>query len=57
MEEKEEEVRGKPIGYCYQKKDCTGTKCSNSKVEERVCKNLGYCKSWKNSETGKCVNF
>jgi len=56
MEEKEEEVRG-PIGYCYQKRDCTGTKCSNSKVEEKVCKDLGYCKSWKNSETGNCVNF
>jgi len=54
----EEEVRGKPIGYCYRERNCTGTKCSNSKVEEKVCRDLPLdCKSWKNSKTGKCVNF
>jgi len=56
MEEKKEEVRG-PIGKCYRERNCTGTKCSNSQIEEQVCRDLGYCKSWKNSETGECVNF
>jgi len=52
-----EEEKGDPIGYCYIEKDCKGTKCANSQVTEKTCKDLGTCKSWKNSEDGGCVNF
>jgi hypothetical protein len=56
MEEKEEEVRDRPIGYCYTERNCTGTKVSNSKIEEQVCRDLDG-ESWENSDTGECVNF
>lgn len=57
MEEEEEEVKGTPIGKCYKEKKCTGTKCTNSQITEQVCRDFGYCKSWKNTETGECVDF